>query len=153
MAVIDDRRSLAAAPSRADSAFKAVTFIAGATTVGIMLAVGLFLSLRSGDALSVAGPSFLVEQEWSPETRVFGIGAVLFGTFSIAIVAMAVAVPLAIGTALLLSEVVVGRARGFLVSLVDLMAAVPSVVYGLWGLFFLQANVIPVSQWISTYFA
>ena len=46
-----------------------------------------------------------------------------------------------------------GPLRGFLVSLVDLMAAVPSVVYGLWGLFFFQANVIPVSEWISTYFA
>jgi phosphate transport system permease protein len=150
---ITERRSLASKPSRSDSVFKSVTFTAGATTVGIMLAVGLFLSLRASDALSVAGPSFLVEQQWSPETRVFGIGAILFGTFTIAIIAMAVAIPLALGTALLISEVVGGQLRGFLVSLVDLMAAVPSVVYGLWGLFFLQANVIPVSQWISTYFA
>jgi phosphate transport system permease protein len=49
--------------------------------------------------------------------------------------------------------VVPGRIKSTLISLVDLMAAVPSVVFGLWGVFFLQANVIPVSQWISTYFA
>lgn len=146
------RRSLVSAPSRSDSAFTAVTFTAGVTTVGIMLAVGLFLSLRAGDALKVSGFSFLVEQQWSPETHVFGIAAILFGTFSIAIIAMCVAVPLAIGTALLISEVAHGRLRSALVSVVDLMAAVPSVVYGLWGLFFLQANVIPVAQWLSTYF-
>lgn len=146
------RRSLISAPSRSDSVFKAVTFTAGVTTVGIMLAVGLFLSLRASNALSVSGFSFLTEQQWSPETHTFGIAAILFGTFTIAIIAMGVAVPLAIGTALLISEVATGRLRSMLVSMVDLMAAVPSVVFGLWGLFFLQANVIPVSQWISTYF-
>jgi len=146
-------RSLAAKPSVADSVFKRITFTAGATTVGIMLAVGLFLTIRASDALGVAGFGFLVEQEWSPETQKFGIAAVLSGTVTIAIIAMFVAIPLALGTALLLSEIVRGRLRGFLVSLVDLMAAVPSVVYGLWGLFFLQANVIPVAEWISTYFA
>lgn len=145
------RRSLLSAPSRSDSLFTAVSFSAGATTVGIMLAVGLFLSIRSVTALKVSGVSFLTEQQWSPETHVFGIAAVLFGTVSIALIAMGVAVPLALGTALLISEVARGRVRATLISLVDLMAAVPSVVFGLWGLFFLQGNVIPVSQWISTY--
>jgi len=146
------RRSLLSAPSRSDSVFRAVSYTAGATTVGIMLAVGLFLAVRAGNALSVSGISFLFEQRWSPETHQFGIAAVLFGTITIAVIAMCVGVPLAIGTALLLSEVVPGRMRSALVSLVDLMAAVPSVIYGLWGLFFLQENVIPVSEWISTYF-
>lgn len=149
----DRPRALSPRSPRADRVFHAVALAAGATTVGIMLAVGLFLTLRAGDALAVAGPSFLVEQAWSPETHQFGIAAVLFGTVSIAVIAMAVAVPLALGTSLLISEVLVGRLRSILVSLVDLMAAVPSVVYGLWGVFFLQANVIPVSSWISTYFA
>ncbi len=147
------KRSLKSAPSTSDSVFRRVTFAAGITTVSIMLAVGLFLSIRAGNALSVAGIGFLFEQQWSPETQTFGIAAVLSGTITIALIAMAVAVPLALGTALLLSEVVRGRLRDLLVSLVDLMAAVPSVVYGLWGLFFLQGNVIPVAEWISTYFA
>ncbi|MGA1836277.1 phosphate ABC transporter permease subunit PstC [Herbiconiux sp. 11R-BC] len=145
-------RSLASKRSRSDTVFQTVAYIAGATTVGIMLCVGLFLSIRAGSALSVAGPSFLWEQKWSPETGVFGIGAVLFGTVTIALIALCVGFPLAIGTALLLSEVVRGRLRSFLVSLVDLMAAVPSIVFGLWGVFFLQAAIIPVSEWISTYF-
>lgn len=147
------KRSLKARPSQSDTVFKSVAFTAGATTVGIMLAVGLFLAIRANDALQVAGLSFLTTQEWSPETQKFGIAAVLIGTFAIAIIAMCVGVPLALGTALLLSEVVRGGLRSLMVSLVDLMAAVPSVVFGLWGFFFLQSAVVPVAQWISTYFA
>jgi phosphate transport system permease protein len=145
-------RSLRSRPSFADAAFRRTALSAGIITVAIMLAVGIFLSLRAGQALGVAGPSFLWEQQWSPETKHFGIGAVLFGTVTIALVAMTVSFPLAIGTALLISEIARGRVRAFLVVLVDLMAAVPSVVFGLWGVFFLQENVIPVSRWISTYF-
>ncbi|WP_253259100.1 phosphate ABC transporter permease subunit PstC [Subtercola boreus] len=147
------KRSLRSRPSQSDSIFKGVSLTAGVTTVSIMLAVGIFLSLRASDALQVSGINFLLEQQWSPETGQFGIASVIFGTFTIAIIAMFVGVPLAVGTALLLSEVVRGPIRSFLVSLVDLMAAVPSVVFGLWGLFFLQAAVIPVSAWISTYFS
>jgi phosphate transport system permease protein len=146
------KRSLVSRRSRSDTVFQTVAFAAGATTVGIMLAVGLFLSIRAGSALQVAGISFLFTQEWSPETQNFGIAAVLFGTITIAVIALCVGFPLALGTALLLSEVVRGRVRSFLVSLVDLMAAVPSIVFGLWGVFFLQAAIVPVAEWISTYF-
>ncbi|GEB45205.1 phosphate ABC transporter permease subunit PstC [Microbacterium testaceum] len=146
-------RELRARPSRGDAVFRATSYAAGGITVAIMLAVGVFLTLRSGEALSVAGPSFFWTQEWNPEAGDFGIVAVLFGTVSIALVAMAFSVPLAVGTALLISEVAPPRLRSALVTLVDLMAAVPSVVYGLWGVFFLQAAVIPVAQWISYYFA
>jgi len=146
------RRTLTSRPSVSDTVFRSVAFTAGGITVAIMLAVGVFLSIRASDALGVAGFSFLTEQEWSPESKTFGIAAVLSGTITIALIAMFVAVPLALGTALLISEVAQGRLRSSLVTLVDLMAAVPSVVFGLWGVFFLQANVIPVASWISTYF-
>jgi len=116
-----------------------------------MLAVGLFLSLRAGDAVKAAGWSFLTEQAWSPETQTFGVAAVLFGTVSIACIALVVSVPLSLGTALLLSDVVVGKIRALLVSLVDLMAAVPSIVFGLWGVYFLQSEIIPVARWLSTW--
>ena len=148
----EPRRVLVSRPSVSDTVFRSVAFTAGVVTVSIMLAVGVFLSIRASDALGVAGFSFLTEQEWSPESESFGIAAVLFGTITIALIAMCVAVPLALGTALLISEVAQGRLRSTLVTLVDLMAAVPSVVFGLWGVFFLQANVIPVASWISTYF-
>ena len=117
-----------------------------------MLAVGLFLSLRASDALRTAGWSFLYVQDWAPEKLDFGVAAILFGTVTIALIALTVSFPLSLGTALLLSEAVDGKLRGFLVSLVDLMAAVPSIVFGLWGVYFLQGAIIPVSRWISIWF-
>lgn len=148
----DSPRPLKSRPSVSDLVFRSTAFSAGIITVAVMLAVGVFLSLRAADAIGVAGFSFLTEQQWSPETQTFGIAAVLFGTITIALIAMAVSVPLALGTALLISEITRGRLQQWLITLVDLMAAVPSVVFGLWGVFFLQASVIPVAQWISTYF-
>lgn len=148
-------RSLRSLPVFSDRVFRTVCFAAGGVTVAIMLAVGVFLTARGGQALATAGPSFLWTQQWEPqegEAGSFGIAAVLFGTVTIALIALAIALPLSLGTALLISEIVPGRIKSVLVTLVDLMAAVPSVVFGLWGVFFLQANVIPVSQWISTYF-
>jgi phosphate transport system permease protein len=67
-------------------------------------------------------------------------------------VAIIVAVPLSVGTALYISEFAPRQLKRTLISLVDLMAAVPSVVYGLWGVFFLQSHVGGVARWISTYF-
>jgi phosphate transport system permease protein len=149
---VPERRSLKGRTSRQDAVFRIIATSAGGITVGIMLAVGVFLSIKASSALGSAGFSFLTTQAWSPETGDFGIAAVLFGTVTIALVAMAVGIPLSLGTALLLSEILRGRLRSFLVSLVDLMAAVPSIVFGLWGLFFLQGAIIPVAEWISTYF-
>ncbi|WP_167040804.1 phosphate ABC transporter permease subunit PstC [Salinibacterium sp. ZJ454] len=150
-----EARELKSAPSRSDTIFRSVSYAAGGITVAVMLAVGLFLALRAGQALlppDGAGLSFLTEQQWSPETGVFGIAAVLFGTITIAVIAMCISVPLALGTSILISEVLRGRLKQWAITLVDLMAAVPSVVFGLWGVFFLQEAIIPVSRWISTYF-
>jgi phosphate transport system permease protein len=74
------------------------------------------------------------------------------GTVLIAVVAIVVAVPLALGAALYISEYAPRRVRRSLIGLVVLMAAVPSVVYGLWGAFFLQWKIISLSRWISDWF-
>jgi len=150
LAAPDTARTIKVLPGLTDRVFRVVAYAAGVITVGIMVAVGLFLGLRASTALRVAGLSFLTTRAWTPETHVFGVGAVLFGTVTIALIALAVSLPLSLGTALLLSEVVGGRLRGLLVTLVDLMAAVPSIVFGLWGVYFLQAQIIPVSLWLST---
>ncbi|WP_243227249.1 phosphate ABC transporter permease subunit PstC [Microbacterium sp. CIAB417] len=146
------RRTLRSRPVLGDKVFRTVAYAAGGVTVAIMLAVGIFLTARGGQALGTAGFSFLWTQAWSPETGEFGIAAVLFGTVTIAVVALAFSFPLALGTALLISEILPGGVKRAMVTIVDLMAAVPSVVFGLWGVQFLQENVIPVAQWISTMF-
>lgn len=148
----DAPRTIRSRSTVTDVVFLSLSRSAGGITVGILLAVGLFLTLRAGSAINTAGFSFITEQKWSPETGQFGVAAVLFGTLTIAVVALSVSFPLSIATALLISMVVTDRLRGVLISIIDLMAAIPSVIFGLWGVFFLQANVIPVSEWISTYF-
>lgn len=117
-----------------------------------MSLVGLFLGLRAAGALHKAGWAFLTTAAWQPDANHFGIAAVLVGTLLIATVAITVAVPLALFAALYISEYAPARFKRTLVSLVDLMAAVPSVVYGLWGFFFLQGQVLGVARWLASWF-
>ncbi|WP_370247315.1 phosphate ABC transporter permease subunit PstC [Nocardioides sp.] len=105
----------------------------GATVLIITGGVGLFLGYQGYPTLQRYGWSFFTEREWNPEADVIGIAAVLLGTIVIATVAMTMAFPLALLTALYISEYAPPRLKPTLVSIVDLMAAVPSVVYGLWG--------------------
>ncbi|MFI5754566.1 phosphate ABC transporter permease subunit PstC [Streptomyces sp. NPDC051569] len=136
-----------------DRIFRGQLTAAGIAVLAIMAAVGLFLLLRAGQALRVQGFSFLTTEQWQPDAQNFGIAAVLTGTVLIAAVAVVISVPLAVGTALFISEVAPRRLRRTLVAMVDLMAAVPSVVYGLWGLFFFQGHVIGLSRWLSSWFS
>jgi phosphate transport system permease protein len=146
------RRSIRKASGPVDKWFHGGVRLSGIVVLAIMASVGLFLLLHALQALKAVGFSFLTTADWSPDTHHFGIAAVLTGTCLIAAVAMCISVPLALGTALFISEVAPPRLKRTLVSMVDLMSAVPSVVFGLWGLFFLQQNVVGLSRWISTWF-
>ncbi|MEU6553448.1 phosphate ABC transporter permease subunit PstC [Streptomyces sp. NPDC046915] len=141
-----------AAPGAGDRIFRFQLTATGVAVLAIMAAVGLFLLLRAGQALKVRGFAFLTTAEWQPDVHRFGIAAVLTGTLLIAAVAVTISVPLAVGTALFITDVAPRPLRRTLVTMVDLMAAVPSVVYGLWGLFFLQQHVIGLSRWLSDWF-
>jgi phosphate transport system permease protein len=147
-----DPRPFNAVSGLGDRIFRSGSTLAGLSVLALMGAVGLLLLLRALSAIRIAGPSFLTRQEWEPGAHHFGIAAVLAGTVLIALVAMAVAVPFAIGTALFIAEVAPRQLKGALISIVDLMAAVPSVVYGIWGLFYLQGHVIGLSKWLTTWF-
>ncbi|MCX4587006.1 phosphate ABC transporter permease subunit PstC [Streptomyces sp. NBC_01481] len=137
----------------ADRLFRGAARGSGAIVLAIMLLVGVFLSYRALQALDVAKGSFLTTSAWEPDAHRFGIAAVITGTVLIGLVAISFAVPLALGTALYISEYAPRRLKRTFISLVDLMAAVPSVVYGLWGAFFLQAHVVGLSRWLATYFS
>lgn len=135
-----------------DRVFRVVLRLAGALVLVLMTLVGAFLFNKAASALNAAGWKFLTTEKWEPTSGEFGIAAVLTGTVLIAGVAISIAVPLAAGMALYVSEYSPRRLRRLLISLVDLMAAVPSVVYGLWGFAFLQGHVVGLARWISTWF-
>jgi len=133
--------------------FRATLRTGGTLVLVVMGLVGVFLALRAADALRVAGWGFFTTQAWEPDSGNFGIAAILVGTVLIATVAVVLAVPLSLGTALYITEYAPLRARVFLIATVDLMAAIPSVVFGLWGFFFLQGRITEVARWLSINFA
>jgi phosphate transport system permease protein len=128
----------------------------GITVLVIIAIIGGFLGARATKSLRVAGFKFLTTAAWAPGSGVgglskFGVAGILTGTVLIGLVAIVVAVPLAFGVALFISEYAPPRLQRTLTSLVDLMAAVPSVVYGLWGFLFLEHRVVGVAHWMNTY--
>ena len=111
--------------------------------------IGLFLGIKAIPVFRTLGWSFFTTTKWNPETGHIGIAAVLVGTFELAAVAIIVAFPLALGLALYISEYAPPGIKRALISLVDLMAAIPSVVYGLFGFFFLMPRALYVSHWLA----
>jgi phosphate transport system permease protein len=134
-----------------DRTFRGVLRLSGIVVLGIMLAVGIFLTARAFEALAKAGWAFITTAAWDPDAGNFGIAAVLTGTILVAIVAICFSFPLAFGTALFISEYAPLRIKRPLITLVDLMAAVPSIVFGIWGFLLLQYQIVPLARWLSTY--
>jgi phosphate ABC transporter permease protein PstC len=121
----------------------------------LVLLVYFFAQLvnESSDAFTKFGVfGFSFKVNWKPNELQFGAGAMVFGTIVTSAIALIIGVPIAIGTALYLTELCPRRLRGPLTSLVDLLAAVPSVVYGLWGVYVLIPRLKPAEQWFANTF-
>lgn len=106
--------------------------------VGLVVLLGALLwTLAQGAAPTFAqfGLGFFTGRSWDPVNNVFGALPYIYGTVATSVIAIALALPVSVGLALLLNEVRSRLVRNPLTVLVDLLAAIPSVVYGLWGLF------------------
>jgi phosphate transport system permease protein len=151
-AELDTPRELGHVYSAADKAFRRTTAGIGMTVLALTGAIGLFLGYQAIPTLRRYGLSFFTENQWLPQRDVVGLSSVLLGTVEVALVALVVGFPLALMTALYISEYAPRRLKSWFVGLIDLMAAVPSIVYGLWGFFFLQPQTIHVSRWLAQHF-
>lgn len=140
-----------------DAVFKFVSTAAGAILLGIMAAIAVFLVYKSIDAFTSDDANFFTEKSWAPDPSeadgpsVFGIAALTFHTLVTGLIAMLIAVPVAIGIALFITFYAPRRMSQGLAYLVDLLAAVPSVVYGLWGLFFLVPHMTGLTLFLDQY--
>jgi phosphate transport system permease protein len=137
----------------AERAFHGLTLVAGTAVLLVIAAIAVFLVARAVPALRANTENFWTFAGWFPNDAQprFGIGALAFGTVLTATLALLVAVPIALGIALYLSHYAprrVGTALGFLV---DLLAAVPSVVFGLWGREIFLRPVQDLSVWLNEY--
>ncbi len=130
-----------------DAAFHAVTRGAAVLVLLILGGVGVSLAVGAWPALSAFGGSFLVTQSWNPVTEKFGALAPIYGTIVTAAIAILIAVPIGIGIAVFLSELCPRPLRRPIGIAVELLAGIPSIIYGIWGLFvfapFLQTTVQP----------
>ena len=115
-------------------------------------AIGVFLGYQAIPTLHHYGLHFFTQAEWNPGLDKLGIAAVLVGTFEVALVAMVVSFPLALMFAVFITDYAPRRMKAWLISAIDLMAAVPSIIYGLWGFFLLQPHAINLSRWLSQHF-
>ena len=112
--------------------------------------ITLLIVLDSLPSLQRFGLDFLVTSRWDPVHAIFGAGAYLFGTLVTTAIAIVLAAPIAVGAAIFLTEYAPRVIRGPLSFLIELLAYIPSIVYGLWGLFVLvplfRAEIDPFLQ-------
>lgn len=129
-----------------DSLFYALTLIFAASVLVVTLLIGFQLLKTSFPAIHHFGWRFLFTSTWDPVHQIYGAWPYIWGTIASSLLALILAVPVAIGTAIFLVELCPQWLRGILSFMVELLAAVPSVVYGLWGIFVL----IPILQTVQT---
>ena len=120
-----------------DRVFRWITLVFSAIVVGLATLLFIELLFYSKTAFEHFGLKFLFGAVWDPVKRVFGAFPFIYGTFLTSTIAIAVAFPLSLGIAVALSEILPKNISDFLTSVVELIAAIPSVVIGLWGIFYL----------------
>jgi phosphate transport system permease protein len=132
---------------RSDRIYRQVlTAFALALPLLIIVILGV-LFVEAWPAVKRFGASFLVTSTWDPVREVYGAAPMIFGTLASSLLALVIAVPLALSVAIFLTEFAPRRLRQPVAFLVELLAAIPSVVYGMWGIFvlipFLRSYVVP----------
>jgi phosphate transport system permease protein len=134
-----------------DTIFRTLVQGSGVAVLALIAAIAIFLVARAEPAFRQDGLRFFTERQWLPELSppVYGVAALAFGTVLSSGLALVLAVPVAVSSALFVTELAPPRLGRWLGHLVDLLAAVPSVVFGLWGLVYLVPRLRPVERVID----
>jgi phosphate transport system permease protein len=124
------------APGRwPDLSFRWLALLAALAIVALIVLVGWELARGSRQALHAFGPGFLVHSKWDPVADIYGALPFIYGTLVSSLIALLIAVPLGVATALFLTEMAPMRLRQPVITIIEMLAAVPSVIFGLWGIF------------------
>jgi len=134
-------REITTKPRRSDQVFRIIVTIGGMASLVILGLIALFLSLKGANVLIDEKIGFITGSAWEAVTDEtgnitqsdFGIGPMLVGTLLCAVIAVLVGVPISVLTALYLTFYANGKIKKFLISVIDLMAAFPSLLFGFWG--------------------
>ncbi|CAL9527787.1 Phosphate transport system permease protein PstC 2 [Streptomyces sp. enrichment culture] len=152
--VTEAKRAARGATRPGDRIFLGLSRGSGILLLVIMAAIAVFLTYRAFLAISEDEGNFLTTFEWetSAQPPVFGIAVLAFGTVVSSIVAMVIAVPIAVAIALFLTHYAPRKLSGPIAYVIDLLAAVPSIVYGLWGALILVPHMNGLFGWLDQYF-
>ncbi|RUX31254.1 MAG: phosphate ABC transporter permease subunit PstC [Mesorhizobium sp.] len=135
-----------------DMVFRAATRASAILVLVLLGGVAISLIAGSWEALSKFGISFLSTESWNPVTENFGALAPIYGTIVTSAIAIIIAVPIGIGIAVFLTELCPRPLRRPIGIAVELLAGIPSIIYGIWGLFvfapFLQTTIQPFIIWL-----
>ena len=131
----------------AESTFRTATFVAAMLVLVLLGGVILSLVIGSIPAIKQFGFGFLTTQSWNPVTEKFGAIAPIYGTIVTSLIAMAIGIPVSFGIAIFLTELCPYPLRRPIGIAIELLAGIPSIIYGIWGLFvfapFLQQTLQP----------
>jgi phosphate ABC transporter permease protein PstC len=138
----------------ADPIFQWILALVAALVLLLIAFFFVFLIDKARPALAHQGVfSFVFSNDWNPSRQIYGGWPLVAGTLITSAIALLIGVPVAVASALFVTELCPSRLRAPLTALVELLAAVPSVVYGLWGIFVVIPALKPVQQWAADTFS
>lgn len=159
---LPSKRVLTTEPRLSDKVFAGIVTSGGLSSLLILGLIFLFLLFQGFTILKGQGIHFLTGSEWvaavdennspDPAHSKFGIAAMLIGTLLCSLIALVIAVPISVFTALFLTFYAPGSIKKILVTIFDLMAAFPSILYGLWGFFVMMPYAVNVAEFVNKYF-
>jgi phosphate transport system permease protein len=119
----------------ADKAFRLTALLAGTMVLVILLLIAVTMTSRAWPAFSELGTSYFFGTEWIPSEGKYGILPLVWGTILVSVIALVFAVPVSMGIALFVTELAPTRLRRPVITVLDILAAIPSVVFGLWAFY------------------
>ncbi|MFN4953812.1 MAG: phosphate ABC transporter permease subunit PstC [Aphanizomenon sp.] len=132
-----------------DWSFIWLTRIFALAITGILLWIALQITIAAWPAIQKFGINFLFTSNWNPVNNEYGVLPAIYGTLMSSLIGLILAIPRGVGTAIVLSEdLLPSKVQVVLVFLVELLAAIPSVVYGVWGIFVLVPILTDLGKWL-----
>ena len=146
------RPALRAPGGAGDRAFSILTRVAAGLVLAVLGLIAVVMVIRSWKALDHMGLDFFTTKRWAPPKELYGILSFIWGTCYTALIALFFAVPVSLGIALFITQIAPRWLHRAMVYVIDLLAVVPSVVFGLWGLLVLAPNIQDLYRWLSRTF-